>query len=337
VRAGYPAPCCYGIISRPIGVFHERVKVPHPSSLIPHPSSLRIVTSAILFALSSLALADSDLIYWPENGNSYQGFYDPLGWNEAKTACEARNAHLATITSESENDVLSPILDMNILERWWLGATDVANEGRPEWITGEKWTWGSIAIDQSSDYVYKGPYGLSSSTEKNQYRYVCEWEGPLPRASATLPDVNANGSPDLALLTINAGNIAVTVKDGDTGETLQTLDFGPSSNSDLAARGLAYVTDMNGNGQIEIAVGVPRNDKVKVSEVRIRDLKTTKNIKSFPIGASLPRITSMSTLPDMNGDGVSELSVIATNNTTGAISSIIFDPKTGKKLKTIDF
>lgn len=166
---------------------------------------------------------------------------------------------------------------------------------------------------------------------------MCEWEGPLPRASATLPDANANGSADLGLLTVNAGNILVTVKDGGTGAAIQSLDFGKSGTGDRAATGLAYVTDMNGNGAIEIAVGVPKGDLYDTKEIRIRDLKSKKLLKTIRVGAATVRITSMSTLPDMNGNGVSELSVMVANINDGTINSLIYDPKTGQKLKTIGF
>ena len=48
-----------------------------------------------------------DLPFEPSGEHQYRIFYDALTWEEAKAACEAKGGHLATITSEEEQQKLN--------------------------------------------------------------------------------------------------------------------------------------------------------------------------------------------------------------------------------------
>ncbi len=59
---------------------------------------------AVIFLFCGVAQADSAKLVNPANGHSYQRFDTALNWTLAKTACAALGGHLATITSQAEND-----------------------------------------------------------------------------------------------------------------------------------------------------------------------------------------------------------------------------------------
>jgi len=72
-------------------------------------------------------------------GHTYQVFNDSLTWEDAKTICEAKGGHLATITSIQEQEFIGQIIENGAKDFYWLGGTDKANEGYWTWVTGESW------------------------------------------------------------------------------------------------------------------------------------------------------------------------------------------------------
>lgn len=68
--------------------------------------------------------------------NKYEVFEMNLTWDEAKAYCENFGGHLATITSEKEQNVVYDLLENGEYGAYWLGA-NVSN-GKWNWITGEE-------------------------------------------------------------------------------------------------------------------------------------------------------------------------------------------------------
>jgi hypothetical protein len=60
-------------------------------------------------------------------------------WEAAKALAEKRGGHLATITSQAENDCVKQLSK----QCGWLGGNDISVEGTWEWVTGEKWSFQS--------------------------------------------------------------------------------------------------------------------------------------------------------------------------------------------------
>ena len=75
----------------------------------------------------------------PVTGNVYRRFDASRGWPEAKAFCEAQGAHLATVTSPSENDLVYGLCSGATPQWCWLGATDEVAEGTWRWVDGERW------------------------------------------------------------------------------------------------------------------------------------------------------------------------------------------------------
>ncbi|MFX0105897.1 MAG: lectin-like protein [Candidatus Hodarchaeota archaeon] len=118
------------------------------------------------------------------NGHEYKLITEEKSWSDAKIDCEAQGGHLATITSEGENDFIKNLADSN---KVWLGLTDEVSEGTWEWITGEdvsytNWYPGEPNnYGTGEDYVEMyidgrwndiGPPQFPSTTRY----YICEWE-----------------------------------------------------------------------------------------------------------------------------------------------------------------
>ncbi|GKS70425.1 hypothetical protein W03_24290 [Nitrosomonas sp. PY1] len=76
--------------------------------------------------------------YNPSNGHYYEFVSAPgMTWTDAKAAAENRtlyglNGYLATVTSQQENDFITPKLGGT----GWMGASDATTEGDWRWVTG---------------------------------------------------------------------------------------------------------------------------------------------------------------------------------------------------------
>lgn len=137
------------------------------------------------------------------NGHYYQVYDTPMTWDEAKAYCESLDGHLVTITSGAEQEFVESLIANGKKKSYWLGGTDIANEGTWEWITGEKFdytNWREFMPDnwQNEDYLmmYKemdpsytgetfgrwndlksdGTCPGNSYFSKDIFGFICEWD-----------------------------------------------------------------------------------------------------------------------------------------------------------------
>jgi thiol-disulfide isomerase/thioredoxin len=81
----------------------------------------------------------SKRLFNPDTGHDYQRIDVPMTWQEAKEYCERHGGHLATATSDAENQFIYDNFGQDHV--CWLGATDEENEGTWKWVTGEPWEY----------------------------------------------------------------------------------------------------------------------------------------------------------------------------------------------------
>jgi len=139
-----------------------------------------------------------------------------MSWHEAVTFCNNLGAHLVTITSKDEDSFLYESFDsQNKNKCCWIGATDENQEGKWEWVTGEKWKYtnwyngepnnSTHYDDNGEDYIHlfwilaeNGTWNDihgSSNFEYANINYfevpICEWDKQL-----TLTDSDNDGVID---------------------------------------------------------------------------------------------------------------------------------------------
>jgi hypothetical protein len=117
-------------------------------------------------------------------GRFYLLSEDRLAWNDAMGKCDALDGHLATITSKAENDFVQRLSGG---KDCWLGGTERHAEGRWLWVTGEPFEYSNWHPGEPN----KGGelylcFNSATATwrdapGRNRYRFLCEWERPLPR------------------------------------------------------------------------------------------------------------------------------------------------------------
>ena len=126
------------------------------------------------------------------NGHHYKVFNAKLNWLDAKKICESMGGHLATITSDEEQEFISKtFVSRNPSQCYWLGG--FGDNKNWQWITGEKWTvgeylgtkwksWGLVA-KMNNVSMTDGRLAISGKTDgtwniylNDKYNYICEWD-----------------------------------------------------------------------------------------------------------------------------------------------------------------
>ena len=144
---------------------------------------------AAINLLPIYAFADSGTIVNAANGNSYQRIDTQMDWHSAKSYCESQGGHLATITSQQENDFIGQnFIVSGVYDHLWLGTTDEADESTWRWVTGENWDFTYWNNDEpnggtSENYLEMRHFAHDSRLyvwndypNSREFSFVCEWE-----------------------------------------------------------------------------------------------------------------------------------------------------------------
>lgn len=119
------------------------------------------------------------------NGNYYLLIKGDYTWDQAKTYCEGLGGHLATVTSQGEDDICYQLWKNSGAKACWLGATDSGLEGIWKWITNESWNysnWGGNEPNGGTGENVLNYYGDYSDGRWNdcaadeEFPFICEWE-----------------------------------------------------------------------------------------------------------------------------------------------------------------
>ena len=139
------------------------------------------------------------------NGHYYEYVSSTHYWSTQRAAAEARthlgmSGYLVTLTSAAENDFVAQAFDAQSNNFAWIGASDGANEGVWEWVTGpESGTqfsqganatapfnfenWGSVEPNNSSNNEHWAAINLGPTTVHNTAHG--EW-GDAPSFGSTI-------------------------------------------------------------------------------------------------------------------------------------------------------
>ena len=83
----------------------------------------------------------------------YQLIKESCTWEEASARCQAMGGHLATVTSQDEEDLLIAMAEAEGLKYVWLGgytSYDDAGNVFAHWVTGEDFTYSDWCVDEPS-------------------------------------------------------------------------------------------------------------------------------------------------------------------------------------------
>ncbi|GHU55894.1 hypothetical protein FACS1894132_12650 [Clostridia bacterium] len=130
-------------------------------------------------------LTTSPVVY---KGHSYAIFTTKMTWDEAKEFCESKGGHLATITSQEEQEFINNLMNGKPDSYYYLGGSDVEQEGLWRWVTGETWVYGNWNSGEPNDGSasfptedYLGCYynGKWNDGAISAQAFICEWESTI--------------------------------------------------------------------------------------------------------------------------------------------------------------
>jgi len=149
--------------TRPVVVVSHR-KVASPSTFYPPPDGSSLVFGACLLLTFAARWAAADPVQWATSGHWYEAVTSPqLTWEQAGQAAVARSwmsmqGHLATITSQAEEDFLSSVMPAG---NYWLAAYQDPWDSPPDqnwhWQTEEPWIYTNWAPREPNDYYVRVP------------------------------------------------------------------------------------------------------------------------------------------------------------------------------------
>ena len=85
-------------------------------------------------------------------GHRYQVFDESMTWTEAKAYCEELGGHLATVTSQEENDFIAGLIADGTKNLYWLGGyKESGQEDVWRWVTGEAWNYANWDVGEPND------------------------------------------------------------------------------------------------------------------------------------------------------------------------------------------
>jgi len=130
---------------------------------------------------------DTNRIFNPSNGHYYQRVEIKKTWEDSKIYCQNLGGHLATITSEEENEFVFNELVKNSKTSCWLGGNDIQQEGTWEWITGENWVYSNWQAGEPNNGLGRGQHNLHMYNRSGTWDdagppyhneflfFICEW------------------------------------------------------------------------------------------------------------------------------------------------------------------
>lgn len=121
------------------------------------------------------------------NGNYYQYFDESMTWEEANAKCEELGGHLATITSQDEQDFIYSLIKEGTKNDYFLGGLN-PQENIISWTTEENAVysnWNRGEPNDSAGYYEQyieiirntGKWNDTRNYLLDQNGFICEWEG----------------------------------------------------------------------------------------------------------------------------------------------------------------
>ncbi|GMT41654.1 MAG: hypothetical protein IEMM0002_0065 [bacterium] len=152
-------------------------------------------------------------------------------------------------------------------------------------------------------------------------------------AVRSIPDVNGNGSPDVAALYYDStsGNGYVYINDGASGAAISSVSFG----SAYEPLDLEIMPDESGNAVSELAVlGLRSSDGL--FRVSIKDASTGGLLNVAYFNTEFNPI-DFAILPDMDANPGAEVAVLGVSAIDGKVRVMVKDALTGSSIKKIFF
>ncbi|MDP7281750.1 MAG: chitobiase/beta-hexosaminidase C-terminal domain-containing protein, partial [Candidatus Poribacteria bacterium] len=148
-----------------------------------------------------------------DSSNRYSVVSGSFDWEDARDDAVARGGHLATITSKEEIEHVAQNINLSKYGSLWLGADDMDNEGKWEWVTGEDWLYENWAGGEPNNccggehYLEIYQDGSWNDISPSRKSYILEIE-KKPRGA----DIQIIDSFEVKISTAGSGTVTIEPK-----------------------------------------------------------------------------------------------------------------------------
>ena len=143
-----------------------------------------------------------------------------------------------------------------------------------------------------------------------------------------LPDINGNGSSDVAVL--ESGSLRYTVLDGETGNVISSDDFQP----EFQPIAMAWLPSFAGSDAPELVILAERNDGAV--GIFVRDARNATPLRFWDLSPDYSPLY-LATVPSFGGTGSWEIAVLARRISDGMPRVFVLDASSGVLLKAFNF
>ena len=159
-----------------------------------------ILFGSNVVSVSAESFDTSQMAYF--NGHYYKVYTDATSWIDAKNKCELLGGHLATITSEEEDDFTYKLMEFEGINKVLFGLYNAGDSEMPNWcwVTNEplnytRWGDGEPNYDYNGTEAYGGYYCGAWNDYRNDEvgAYICEWDSIPYKSIEYHITYNANG------------------------------------------------------------------------------------------------------------------------------------------------
>ena len=245
-----------------------------------------IICGAILLGLAGPVQADSDFVFFPDNGHKYKYYsHDNRTWWQARDFCasqvgpEGQQGYLVTVTTRDENDVVKQLCPDS--KSCWLGGSDSETEQLWKWVTDpnlsgslqefwhggsnghrhngyyEKWSDGEPNGSYDDNYVrmMNDSHGYwTDRSGSDEYRVICEFdEDVYYTITVTVGDhgtIEPIGNP-AGTVNVEGSETATFTITADSGYKIDSVLVDDIDVTDGLVDGQYVFTDVSANHTIE--------------------------------------------------------------------------------------
>lgn len=247
--------------------------------------------------------------------------YDASGTPEvAVMGADATDAIRIQVRDALSNDFLDNIyLGSQGLGQDFLALADTSGNTAPE--------MGILSVLKGNDQVRMQLWDAASASFLTNV-----WFGKVyqPYKQIAIPDINSNGSDEIASIGVDAltQNIRVQVRDSASAAILRSIWLGNVNK----AKDIAVINDINDNGIPDLAILL--ETPAGTGRVRIQDPLSGAFVRNlFYDGISDP--TTLAVVSDYNASGYDELAVVGMKNGTPHV--LINDTFTNDQVNQLNF
>jgi len=244
-----------------------------------------IVFCSVFFVINNLFANDLIWILNPSN-NHYYAVTAEMSWSDAETLANSYGGHLVTINNQDENDWL--ISAFGSLISYWIGLSDIGQEGVWVWSSGETPTFDNWCQGEPNDCCSDDIQGEENGVAMNECGGIGWNDLPDLHAHYAIIEVSRNieatidVDPDTVNLKSKGKYITcyIELPEGFTAEdiVIETVKLSVNENEIEAELFPTGLNDYNDNNITDLMVKFNRENFYSVVDIPVAEIMVSGDL-----------------------------------------------------------